>query len=272
MAFPVVQATNESKTVTAGTSHTVNLPAFTGGSSVNDIGKILLVCLNIGSTAATVDALAGWTELADEGVANGMYVAWRKVNGTEGTTITLTTSASTRSAEITYLISEAADPSVTPPTISTVLTGSSATPESSSVAVPSSTQSDFLVISAVGMAGEEADDDTWANTAPSGYTNLLQISCGTTGVNLGGLIASSQRTINTTAEDPGTFGVDVSATWRGFTIAVAALAVATPRPSDAAFMRILGVGGLRKGVKYSPQADAPVPPTPFLPKILRYVS
>ena len=246
MAFPVVQATNESSTVTAGTSHVVSLPAFTGGDSANDVGKILLVMMNKGVAVATIDALAGWNELADENTANGMYVAWRKVDGTEGATTTFTSSGATRSAEIVYLISGAVDPAVTAPTISTVATGTSTAPESSTGTAAASRNSDYLFVSVFGMAGEEADDDTWVNTAPAGYTGLLQKACGIAGATLGGLVGAAWRTKNTTTDDPAAFNVDASAAWRGFTVTINAETVASPTvPVDDKFL-ILGVGGMRK--------------------------
>lgn len=222
MASPTVQATNESSTNTAGTSHTVNLPAFTGGSAANDIGKLLMVFLNKGSTAATVNALGGWNELADENLGNGLYIAWRKVDGTEGSTITLTTSGTTRSAEITYLIAGAKDPSVQPPEIAgATATGASVNPDPPSV-TPTGGSRDYLFIACAGMDGEEADDDTWANTPPSNYlpNPPLQKSCGTAGVNLGGKIMVASRALTAASDDPDTFNVDVSANWRAQTVVV----------------------------------------------------
>lgn len=216
MAFPVVAGVAESSTNTAGTAHTVTLP------SPIFAGELLIVILDKGSTAATVNALAGWTELLDENNGNGLYIAYRFTDGTEGASISLTTSANTRSAEITYRITGAHP--TTAPTIGTTGTGTSATPDPPASSTPGSTQ-DYLFIACAGMAGEEADDDTWVNTAPTNYSNLLQKACGTVGTNLGGKIMSAERQLNTgSAEDPGTFGVDVSAAWRSQTIMV------TPAP------------------------------------------
>jgi hypothetical protein len=215
MAFPTIQATNESSTNTAGTSHTINLP--TGITA----GDLLIVCLDKGSTAATVNALAGWTELLDENAGNGLYIAYRLADGTEGSTIGLTTSASTRSAEITFRISGAQDPATQAPQIGTTATGTSTTPDPPSV-TPTGGAKDYLWIALFGQAGEEADDDAWANTPPTNYTPSppLQKSCGTVGTNLGGLIAAASRQLNASSENPGTFAVDVSNAWRAQTIAI----------------------------------------------------
>lgn len=215
MASPVVRATAESADGSAVSSHTVTLPS---GIKANDL---LIVCLDKGSTSATINALAGWTELLDEASANGLYIAYRYADGTEGASITLTSSANTRCASIVYRIAGAIDPATTPPAIGTTATGTSTAPNPPSVTPPSS--KDYLFIAFAGMAGEEADDDTWGNTAPTNYTPSVprQKTAGTVGTNLGGLILSAERALTTgSAEDPGAFGVDVSAAWRAQTIIV----------------------------------------------------
>jgi hypothetical protein len=214
VASPTVAATNESSTNTAGTNHTVALP---GGISAGDL---LLICLDKGSTAATVNAHADWTELLDENSANGLYIAYRWAVGGESNP-TLVTSASTRSAEITLRITGAENPATQAPQIATTGTGTSATPDPPSITPGSS--KDYLFIALFGQAGEEADDDTWVNTPPTNYlpSPPLQKACGTAGTNLGGKIGLAHRQLTTgSAEDPGTFGVDVSAAWRSQTIMV----------------------------------------------------
>jgi hypothetical protein len=221
---PLPRTANESSTATAGTSHVVNLP--TGITA----GDLLIVCMNLGSTAATVNALTGWTELLDEGIASGLYIAYRKADGTEGATITLTTSATTRDATITFRIANAQDPAVQAPQIGTTASGTSISPDPPNV-TPTGGAKDYLAIALFGDAGEEADDDTWANTPPSGYlpSPPFQKACGTTGINLGGLIAAAYRSFNASAEDPGTFNQDVSLAWRAQTIIVHPAPAAVPK-------------------------------------------
>jgi hypothetical protein len=213
VAFPVVEGVSESSTNTAGTSHAVTLPANIAESD------LVLIIMDIGSTAATLNALTGWTELLDENVANGLKIIWYTGSGVPSNP-TFTSSASTRSACIAYRIS-GADKTVTPQ-IATTATGTSATPNPPNSATPPSTK-DYLFIAFFGQAGEEADDDTWVNTPPTNYTPSppRQKSCGTAGTNLGGKIGAAERQLNTgSAQDPGTFGVDVSAAWRAQTIIV----------------------------------------------------
>jgi hypothetical protein len=175
-----------------------------------------------GNVAATVNALAGWTELLDENVANGLYIAYRVADGTEGATTTFTLSGATRGAWIVYEISGAENPATQAPQIGTTSTGTSTTPDPPASATPPSAK-DYLFIAFAGMAGEEADDDTWGNTPPTNYTPSppRQKSCGIAGANLGGLILSAERQLNTgVATNPGAFGVDVSAAWRAQTIMI----------------------------------------------------
>lgn len=222
--MPSVAATNESSTTSAGTSHVVSLPGSIAA------GDLLLVVMNIGSTAATINALTGWTALLDEGVASGLYLAYREADGTEGASITLTSSASTRDATITFRITNAQDPAVQAPQIGTTATGSSTTPDPPAI-TPTGGAKDYLFIACAGMAGEEADDDTWANTPPTNYlpSPPLQKSCGVAGTNLGGLIMAASRELNASTENPGTFAVDVTNGWRAQTIAVHP----APPPLDA---------------------------------------
>ena len=212
MAFPVVQTTNESATTTAGTSHIVNLP--TGITA----GELLVVLMAIGSTAATVNVLAGWSEVLDASQANDLKVLVRQADGSEGATVTFTTSAATRDASISYRISGALPLAIRAPEISAVATGSSTTPNPGTV-TPTGGTKDYLWLAAFTRDGEALDDDAWCSAAPAGYTNLLRKACGTAGTNLGGLIASAQLGSAVSTQDPGTFTASTGA-WRAYTIAV----------------------------------------------------
>lgn len=214
MAFPVVQEAIETSTNTAGTSHVVTLPTATAG-------QLLLIILDKGSTSATIDVHASLTELLDEASANGLYIAYRWMDGTEPASYTLTSSASTRSARIAYRISGVINPSVQAPQIGTTGSGTSATPDPPTL-TPTGGAKDYLWIAFYGAAGEEADDDTWSDTPPTGFTPSppRQKACGIAGTNLGGMIAAAERQENNTTLDPGTFAKDVSVAWRSQTIAI----------------------------------------------------
>lgn len=212
MASPTVVSTAETAVTTAGTSHAITLPASIASTD------LVLITMDIGSTSATVNALANWTEILDEASANGLKIIWYTGAGVPSNP-TFVTSASTRSATIAWRIS-GANKSITPE-IGTTATGTSATPDPPAI-TPTGGSKDYLFIAMVGMAGEEADDDTWANTPPTNYTPSppLQIACGIAGTNLGGLQCAASRQLTASTDNPGTFGVDVSAAWRAQTIAV----------------------------------------------------
>ena len=223
MTFPAVVNTNESATTTAGTSHVVSLP----GSLV--AGNLILIVTNIGSTAATFNSLAGWTELLDEGVAGGCAAWCKESTGSEGASVTFTSSASTRDASISYQISAAQDPIVQVPQLSTVATATSANPNATAV-TPTGGAKDYLWITFFGQGGELADTDTLVTATPTGFTNTLQKTCGTVGTNLGGLIASAQQQLNASSMDAAAWTSAVSTfAWRAFTIAVHPLPIPTFR-------------------------------------------
>lgn len=208
MVFPVVQTTATSSTNTAGTSHAVTLPAGIGPSDM------VLILMDIGSTSATLNALADWEEILDEASANGLKIL-RYTGAGVPSNPTFTSSASTRSAEISLRIGGA--DKTTQPQIATTGTGTSATPDPPSVTPTGGVVKDYLFIAFAGQAGEAADDGTWANSPPTNYLPAvpLQKTCGTAGTNLGGLICAAHRQLNTgSAQDPGTFSVDTNAAWR----------------------------------------------------------
>lgn len=213
MAFPAIQTTNETAVSTAGTSHAINLPSGIAA------GDLILILLDKGSTSATFNALTGWTELLDEAAANGIAIWYRLADATEGATVTFTSSASTRSASISYRISGAIDPAVQAPQLSTVATAASTAPNAT-VCTPTGGAKDYLWITFFGATGEEADDDTWVTGTPTNYSGLLQKACGVAGTNLGGLIGAASRQLNAASEDAGAFTIAVSATWRAYTVAV----------------------------------------------------
>lgn len=215
MASPFVQEAIETNTTTAGTSHVVTLPTATAN-------QLLLVILDKGSTAATINAHTELTELLDENLANGLYIAYRWMDGAEPASYTLTSSANTRTARIAYRISNAENPAIQAPEIGTTATGTSATPDPPTSATPGVSK-DYLFIAFYGAAGEEADDDTWSGTSPTNYTPTppRMKSCGVAGTNLGGLLAAAERQLTTgAAENPGTFAKDTSAAWRAQTIMI----------------------------------------------------
>lgn len=232
MTFPVIQSSAESASgaASATTSHVFTMP------SGIVVGNLLLIIADKGSVSLTMNALSGWNELLDENQGNGIFLAWRIADGTEGANQTFTSSASGRTAGICYRISGAQLPTVQAPELSTVATGTSTSPNATTC-TPTGGAKDYLYITFFGSAGEEADDDTWVTGTPTNYGSLVQKTCGTAGTNLGGLFGCAVRNLNAASDDAGAFTIAVSAAWRAYTVAVHPLpepiiaTMATMRPA-----------------------------------------
>lgn len=215
MAFPAVQARNTSSVGSAGTSHTVSLPA--GITS----GDLLMVAFSYAVTGNTITWPGGWTEFGwspveqTGGGTNGLACAFRQADGTEGATISVGTSVSTRSAHVSYRISGHENPATELPQ------GASALAQNSSGDPPSLTPTggakDYLWLAV--SAGSE---DTVETAAPASYTDLQAIA-GTGGGGAGTkcVIATAERQLNAASENPGAFsGASASSDWAAATIAI----------------------------------------------------
>jgi hypothetical protein len=217
VAFPVIEGgvPAESSTPTAGTSHVITLPASIAATDG------ILICTAVGSVAGSFNALTDWTEVLDENLVIGLKILCYQGTGVPGAP-TFTSSGNIRTASLAFRISNT-DRS-TLPQIGTTSSGTSATPDPPASATPTGGIAlDYLFLAFFSKAGEEADDDTWANTPPTNYAPNppWQKACGVAGTNLAGMIAAASRDLNTGAADnPGTFGVDVSAAWRAQTIII----------------------------------------------------
>lgn len=231
MAFPAIQGTPAETSFTAvGTSFAVGLPAGI------QAGETLVVLLAGGGTnALQFNTLAGWTELVDENVAFGLHVWYRIADGSEGATVTFTSTGSgSRGAAIAYRISDGHPTQA--PQISAVATGSGTAPDPAALS-PTGGAKDYLWITFFAQGStEEANDDTWLNNAATNYSNPLQVTSGTGGVNVGAILGASSRTANAATEDASwpSGSVDTSAAWRAFTLAVHP----TPPPTATGTARI----------------------------------
>lgn len=148
MAFPSIAATATSAVSTNETSHAINLPS--GIVS----GQTLSVFVRF-AAAVTITWPSGWTVLfADQSDASDDTTAkaWRKADGTEGATITLTTSASCRSTALAWRVADAADPTVSPPVYGTIVTGTSTAPDPGSI-TPVGGAKDYLFLALGGWGG-----------------------------------------------------------------------------------------------------------------------
>lgn len=228
MAFP----TSRSQIVTNGTASSstpsVSLPATIRA------GDTLFVFFR-SSAGGAIGWPAGWTELLDESTdasANQEAAAWRKADGTEGASISLTSGAG-KFAAVAYSIQDAADPTITPPQFSTIATGSATEPNATTV-TPTGGAKDYLFLTVYGMEGEQ----TGVTSYPANYTGAqLFANSGTAGaVTTNCTIGSATRQLNASSDDAGVW--DVTGTlddWSAYTFAFhPASAVPAPLQTETA--------------------------------------
>lgn len=227
MAFPQVSSTNTSSEVSNVTSHTVNLPA-----SISS-GDLLIVFFSCDAVETTTwPSSNAWYDgvLVDEvGFNHTCDVVYRIADGTEGSTITVTTGTAEQSEHISYRIT--AWHGTTPP--EAVDDGGVQTnqPDPPSL-TPSWGSGDTLWI-----AGQTNNDGTsTVTTWPTNYTsNQLNPGSGVGSVAVG--VATRENA--TSSENPSAFTITATEHAVAFTIAVRPAAAAPGTPST---LTLLGVG------------------------------
>ena len=207
MAFPVVETTNTSQESSAVTTHTVSLPS--GIVS----GNLLLLFIDT-NTATTVTGPSGWTELWAQ--SSGPYLRrgyYRQADGTEGTTVTFSTSVASQSVHISYRISGAENPSTQVPEAAVLGAGGSGTTIDPPSLTPTGGAKDYLWIAG---ASHNSASSGAVNAAPTNYSSLLTSTVATLVGN-----GTAQRNLNAASENPDTVGISASVGRRlGFTVAV----------------------------------------------------
>ena len=207
MAFPQVAAVNGGGNTTNTTSHTVNLPS--GIVS----GNLLLVFFASDGTP-TITFPSGWTQLFQTaGGTDVKFGAWYRIaDGTEGATITVTTSASECSNHTSYRITGYSGT----PEVGTSATGNSTTPNPPSL-TPSWGAKDTLWFACQG------NDGSTATTAyPTNYTNGRNDNNSVSDPTAS--VATARRELNAASEDPGTFTIATARNWVANTVAVKPIA------------------------------------------------
>jgi hypothetical protein len=186
---------------TTGTSHTVYLP-----SNISS-GNLLLVFFSIYvSSVPTITFPGGWTQLYN--TTYSTYVrsgAWYRVaDGTEGATITVTTSTNASSAHTSYLLTQY---SGTPE--GAAATGSSAAPDPPNL-TPSWGAKDTLWFAVCGTGAFGGSVTSYPTNYADGKLYLY-----TSGGN-----ATAIRQLNAASENPGAFTLSSSAFWVAGTVAI----------------------------------------------------
>jgi hypothetical protein len=201
-----LQAVN-SYTNANNTSHTVDLPpGLTEGNG--------LVILGAADGSPTFTLPGGWTELADaaNGSNSSCVIGYRIIDGTEGASITVTTS---NTQEAVFRVIEYSNVNFTtdPPEVSTVATGTSTAPNPGSVAHSNGNANyQYLAMAAV-------DGPSRITAAPTSYER--EDSASTNGATTAiGLIWASRDIAASTSDDPAAFTVAASEQWISFNIAI----------------------------------------------------
>jgi len=209
MTFPTVVATNTGPAGAASASANVNLPA---GIAANDI---CIVHVAIEDTNSNVVWPAGWTELWDlNGVSNvGQAVAWRRCDGAEGSTISVSWGA-TRSPDFRSLLIRGANLTQSPEGTATSGTNESADPPNLAPAWPTS---DTLWIACACAKWTNAFSGYPANYTDNQYQNPW--------TTVGGITVNSimaNRSLRAASENPGAFTTTFGGTmtWRAGVVAI----------------------------------------------------
>lgn len=205
MTFPSVVTTNTSVDDTDTLNHTVSLPS--GIVSGN-----LLIVPFCTDGDESVGFPAGWTEIFE--LAFGIVtlaVAYRKADGTEGATITVTTGTTEQSSHCSYHITGHEDPTTQAPEISVGGLDISANPDPDSL-TPTGGAKDYLWLA---IHGHDVNRTT--DAFPTSYSNGIS----TQGANAAGTgIGCAERQLNASSENPGTFTISASQRWVAATMAV----------------------------------------------------
>lgn len=218
MASPSIAGTPAlDATTTAGTSHTINLP----GSIAAGDGLIVVFAYMAPTGTETISA-TDWTNITGfvtrNGTAQAIHALYKQATGSEGATVSITSSTSTKAATVSYRIT-GHQSFTTSPQAGTGATGTSG-PDTADPPSVSVTGGPKDVLSLACMAIE---NETFTGTgAPTNWTNNQTTNTGISGGGAGnGMIQVAQRQeTNVSTVDPGVFQHDVSEDWVAQTIVI----------------------------------------------------
>lgn len=218
MASPAVAGTNTSAVTSAGTSHTVNLPASISA------GDLLIVHFGYVVIGQTISWPAGWNAVPSAKIEGatlaGLDIGYRLADGSEGATISVGTSASTKSAHTSYRITGAENPSTqVPESVTGATAESGANPDPPSIS-PTGGSKDYLFLASAFHVGESAFNVVTG--IPASYSNGKTGDTGGTGsATTNGDVASAERQLTASSENPGTFAYgSATSAWVAQTVAI----------------------------------------------------
>lgn len=197
--YPLVRDITTGFDGSSTTSHAVSLPSGIGAGE----GLLLLFgCREDGNTVP-----AGWTELYDFNAGTaGQLCAWREADGTEGASITVTSSASRRNSWQVWRFSRGNFIAGVTPEVGTPASGTSSTPDSPSLTPSWGAQNTFWIAAVTAKAEVPATTvSSWPSNYNDNQTTIAQdnVEC----------ISAASRTLNASSEDPGSFTMSASKSW-----------------------------------------------------------
>ena len=198
MAFPTPLGRASSSTG-SGTSHTVTLP------SGIQAGEFLLIAVAVDGN--TTPSITGWQSISNNnGNAVTLALFGRIADGTEGTSVTMTTPSSEATAHRSWRFPEGT--STDGPANST---GTNTNPNPPSL-TPVDGAQDY-----VWLAISAADRRNHTGF-PANYNNTIAVNGGSGGQAVG--LGAAERELNTSSEDPGTFTIASSDQWVAYTYSI----------------------------------------------------
>lgn len=218
MAFPTVVDTQVTDGTVAASTATINLP----GQGVIKGNDLLIIFFRCAVAGALTWPDSDWQELVDaspDGADDQVGIAWKRARGNEGTTVTMGANGNGKFAALSWLIR--GDDMAIAPQLSTVATGSSATPDATSLS-PTGGAKDYLWILMYCWEGEQnSGSSPPAAGPPSTYSNAIGADTGAAGaVTTNCQVASARKTANATSEDPGSWNIVTSDDWSAYVMAV----------------------------------------------------
>lgn len=195
---PVIETTSTSSQGSKTSLHSVTMPA--GVTSGDELVMIFV------EQDGTITLPTGWTQLYNAGSPStqaSLLVCRRTSDGTEGASVTVTTSTGSRSNHIVYRLSGAGATEA-----STGATATSTAPNADSL-TPSGGAKNYMWLVAFGQ--KNATVSAFPTSYSGGINSSTASDCNA---------ASCQRELNAASEDPAAATITASAEWRAVTLAV----------------------------------------------------
>ena len=189
------------------------LTSLVGFGAGGGAGDLLIVIFAVDGNPTVTWGGTGFTEFFQDANGNNatLALAYRQVDGTEGSSIEVTTSPAEGSGHIVYRIKGHEVPSKQAPEVSVKATGLSESPDPDSL-TPTGGAKNYLWLAVHGVDRNRSTD-----TFPTNYVNGIsnQVADGD-----GASPGSAERALNASSENPGAFTVSTSDQWIAATIAI----------------------------------------------------